>query len=221
MQRSDRIEARRFVGREFLLFLWFESELFDGTLQTRSHGSFGLWLERRIVLSAAKEVTQIKGAFPAGGKEAKEALMRGKLPELAGIHVSFHENEITFILKAEALAFSGLSLSAVLEKDENDGLPEDLTGSKPRNPRKGTDGREGDLAHEAFYDRMQRTREIEEILEALYQDFLTLRLGPAWESLVTPMIKQWLQVDDVSELDTDGYRSKRSTALAGKKRRSA
>ena len=26
MQLSERIEQRRFVGREFLLFLWFESE---------------------------------------------------------------------------------------------------------------------------------------------------------------------------------------------------
>jgi hypothetical protein len=51
MQLVDRIEKRRFVGREFLLFLWFESEIFEATLQTRKHGSFGLWLERSLVLS--------------------------------------------------------------------------------------------------------------------------------------------------------------------------
>ena len=42
MQLVDRIERRRFVGREFLVWLWFESELFDATLSTKEHGSFGL-----------------------------------------------------------------------------------------------------------------------------------------------------------------------------------
>ena len=58
MQLVDRIEKRRFVGREFLLWLWFESELFDATLSTGAHGSFGLWLEKRLVLSAGKQSTR-------------------------------------------------------------------------------------------------------------------------------------------------------------------
>ena len=41
MQLVDRIEKRRFVGREFVLWLWFESELFDATLSTKEHGEFG------------------------------------------------------------------------------------------------------------------------------------------------------------------------------------
>ena len=57
MQLVDRIEKRRFVGREFLLFLWFESEIFEATLQTRKHGSFGLWLERSLVIRAEHELT--------------------------------------------------------------------------------------------------------------------------------------------------------------------
>ena len=64
MQLVDRIEKRRFVGREFLLWLWFESELFDATLSTKAHGSFGLWFEKRLVLSEGKTSTSI--VIPAG-----------------------------------------------------------------------------------------------------------------------------------------------------------
>src|SRR3954447_6441950 len=114
MQLSERIEQRRFVGREFLLFLWFESEIFDATLSTKEHGSFGLWIERQLVLSAGKEVTRIKGATPANHREAKEALLRGKLPEVAGLHLSWREQDTNFVLKAEHMALSGLSLPTVL-----------------------------------------------------------------------------------------------------------
>ena len=48
---ATRIELRRFVGRELLLWLWFESEIFEGTLWTKEHGSFGMWLEGRLVLA--------------------------------------------------------------------------------------------------------------------------------------------------------------------------
>lgn len=76
MELVDRIEKRRFVGREFLLWLWFESELFEATLATRAHGPFGLWIEKRLVLSAGKESTRITAPFPGRGREAKESTLR-------------------------------------------------------------------------------------------------------------------------------------------------
>ncbi len=57
MDLVDRVEKRRFVGREFLLWLWFESEVFDATLSTKKHGSFGLWIEKQIILTSGKEST--------------------------------------------------------------------------------------------------------------------------------------------------------------------
>src|SRR5262249_25422602 len=94
MQLLERIEKRRFVGREWLLWLWFESEISEATLRTAEHGEFGLWIERVLVLSATKnEVTRIKGALPASAREAKEALLLGKLPESAGLRLTWREHE--------------------------------------------------------------------------------------------------------------------------------
>ena len=59
------------------------------------------------MLSAGKEVTRIKGATPANDREAKEALLRGKLPEVAGLHLSWREQDTNFVLKAEQIALFG------------------------------------------------------------------------------------------------------------------
>ncbi len=110
MELTDKIELRRFVGRELLLWLWFESEVFEATLATKAHGSFGLWLEGRLVLDAGRESTVIRGSSPGRHREAKEALLRGKLPSRAGLHLSYGDHEVTVTLRGEELAFSGLVL---------------------------------------------------------------------------------------------------------------
>jgi hypothetical protein len=219
----DRIEKRRFVGREFLLWLWFESEVFEGTLRTKAHGEFGMWIERQIVLSAGREVTRIKGAYPAGSREAKEALLRGKLPDTAGIHLSWNDQESNFVLKAETMGVSGLSLPTVLGGAEEEAAPRvDRPPPRPTKKKRAASAEderaaESDEQHEAFYERMHLTREFEGLLEALYRDFVTLRLGDAWADVVVPALLAWVAGDD--ELDADAYRKARDRALGGTRRR--
>ncbi len=214
MQLLDRIEKRRFVGREFLLWLWFEIEIFQATLATAAHGRFGLWIEKDILLSAGKEVTRIKGMMPAASREAKEALLLGKLPERAGFHLSWREEESSFAIKGEPLALVGLALPTVLGGAEDEG-PVDLGPKRaPRRARPTTveqdAEREQDDRSEVFYERMRLTRDIEGLVEALYADFLGLRLGPAWDGLVVPTMRAWSQSKPVDET---AYRRGRSEIL--------
>lgn len=226
MDHFERVELRRFVGRELLLFLWFESEILEATLATKAHGSFGFWLEGRLVLSAGQEVTTIKGSSPGNHREAKEALLRGKLPDLAAVHLSWGGRDATFTLKGETLAIAGLKLP----KPGGDDAPESTTAEAPRRaPRPRRKGgaldpakaralaAEADavLAHEDLAERMRVTREIETVVEALYEDFLTLRLGPAWSAFVLPAIEAWTSGDEV---DADAYERSRAKALAREQR---
>jgi hypothetical protein len=222
MQLVDRIEKRRFVGREFLLWLWFESEVFDATLSTRDAGEFGLWIEKQIVLSAGKETTRIKGATPALGREAKEALLRGKLPESAGIHLSLREGECGFTLKAEPMALSGLTLPTVLggEASEERDTTALLAPAKRPRRRKTSAAQdaeaESDESRESFYERMRLTRLVEEVLEGLYREFLVLRLGEAWSATVLPALRAWASGEEVDAEEyraaTKGRASRRRTA---------
>jgi hypothetical protein len=220
MQLVDKIEKRRFVGREFLLWLWFEAELLDATLQTREHGSFGLWLEKRLSLSSGKQSTRIAAPSPGLGREAKEALLAGQLPESAGIRLARGDGETGFTFNAERLAIAGLKLNTALG-DEPAEAPTDLIaklqgqrGGRPSHKAKQSD-EEAD--YEQFYERMQLTQEIESLLEGLYADFIALRLSETWTRDVVPLMAAWARGEEIS---ADGYlatkkRVTRSLARAG------
>jgi hypothetical protein len=190
VQLVDKIEKRRFVGREFLLWLWFESELFDATLSTREHGPFGLWLEKRLVLSEGKESTRITAPTPGTGREAKEALLRGQLPESAGVRIAWRDDETSFLLKAESLAVAGLRLQTVLGKEEPNELLEEMLGNKGKKPK--VQKAAPDDSYEVFYERMQMTADFEELLQTLYRDFLKLRLSESWDGVVTTLLRKWV-----------------------------
>ena len=214
MQLLDRIEKRRFVGREFLMWLWFESELFDATLSTAAHGEFGLWIEGAFVLSAGKEATRIKGSQPASAREAKESVLRGKLPESAGLHLSWGEREMSFSIKAETLAIARLGLPTALDKaDETPLLLDDDKKAPPKKKRTSADRERSDADEEKsvrFAERMELAGEFEGLVETLYRDFLRLRLGPAWDQTVLPAINSWILG---GEVDGDAYAKARKRAL--------
>ena len=220
MQRIDLIEKRRFVGREFLLLLWMESELFEATLNTKEHGEFGLWLEKKLMLSAGTESTRITAPMPGLGREAKEALLRGQLPEGAGIRIAWKDDETSLVLKAESFAISTLKLTSVLDKSVGEGFPtgdlvDEMLGKTKGRPKKSGSagfssgkGRDEEEDEETpFYERMTLTKEFEGLLETLYRDFLHLRLSPRWDALVVPTAKRWAAGKDV---DADAYRAERA-----------
>jgi hypothetical protein len=219
MQLVDRIEKRRFVGREFLLWLWFESELFDATLRTAAHGTFGLWLEKRLTLSFDKRSTKIAGPTPGYGREAKEALLAGQLPESAGVRIAKGEQETGFLLKAEGLAIGGLKLPTVLDRKEEQEpeLVREMRGARGGRggKKKGKQVDRDDDAHELFYERMQLTAELEEIVEALYADFRSLRLSATWTEHVVPAMRAWVRGEEV---DADAYAAVRFPDVSTPKR---
>ncbi len=215
---ADRIELRRFVGRELLLWLWLETELFEATLSTKEHGHFGLWLEGRLVLSEGRESTTIRGTAPGLHREAKEALLRGKMPERAGLHLSFGDHECMLTLRGETLSFAGLT-PPVKKKEEGEargaGEPAPIDAPQVRRKKRRGENETDDAGHEALYERMHFARDVEALTTALYRDFLTLRLSPAWDRDVVPTMEAWVAGEEV---DVDRYRASREKVI-GRKRR--
>jgi hypothetical protein len=95
MDLVDLIEKRRFVGREFLVWMWFESELCDGLLGVEGFGTCEIRLE------------------------GHEALRQGKLPTQARVRVSAGELEYAFLFGADTLALSAIKIPNVV-KEEGD-----------------------------------------------------------------------------------------------------
>jgi hypothetical protein len=162
----ERIERNRFVGREFLLWLWFESETFETNLRPAGGSPVALWFETRMTLSFERDESVLKSAAPAASPEAKEALRQGKLPKEAKVRMTNGEHEFAWILRGDTLSFASVAIPAEL-KDK------------------------GDDMHEVFYERMRLLEELEAILQALWSDFLTLRLSEAWDGSIVPMLKRF------------------------------
>jgi len=215
---ADRIELRRFVGRELLLWLWLESELFEATLETKEHGQFGLWLEGRLILNEGQESTVIKGSLPGAHREAKESLLRGKMPDRAGLHLSFGDHECTLTLKGDTLSFAGL-VPPKKQKDDDEPLridqPPPMKRKKKNADGVGAGGMPSEIVHETFYDRMHFAKDVEDLITALYRDFLAIRLSPTWDATVQPALEAWVAG---KEVNADRYKTARDRAVSASKK---
>ncbi|MDI1429150.1 hypothetical protein [Polyangium sorediatum] len=190
MELLDLIEGRRFMGREFVVWLWFESEMQETNLQPTGADPVSMWLEAQITLVLEKEESRLKGAIPASSPEAKEALRQGKLPKEAKMRLVRGEREYAWTLKADSLALSGLKLPTQLKKN--------------------------DEKHEVFYERMMLLEDLETSLSALYADFVRLRLADPWDDEIVPLMKSWAYGE---KADAGAYLATKRAVLGEKRKR--
>lgn len=175
MDLVDKIEKSRFLGREFLVWLWHESEHSDGVLSIGKDESISLWLEEQLVLVSddllGRSECKLKSSTPSATNEAKEALRAGKLPIKAKIRLDRPPQSWSFIFDADTLGIASVSIPALLTEEED----------------------------EKFYERMQLVEELEEMIGALFETFLRLRTSPAWERHALPIMREWVQKEPWEE----------------------
>lgn len=161
----------RFLGNEFLTWLWFTIENDMDTIKQCDSELLELDVGNRMVLenrlANGKETITIKGDA-AGLEEAMLALNKGAL--ITDLHLSYKSGTIqwTFSIKGESLGFAGLK------------LPE--TG-----PMESGDDMEGIILEKIYlYEKPF------ELMEKLYSAFSKIRLSEQWEATTLPSIKKWL-----------------------------
>ncbi|NUP10976.1 MAG: hypothetical protein HOW73_33435 [Polyangiaceae bacterium] len=170
---AELVELNRFVGREFLLWLWFESELYETNLRPTNADACALWLESELTLASEAEETRVKSSTPGLAPEAKQALRQGKLPKQTKLRLVWGELEYGWKMNADTLAIASLKIPAQLKSQDD--------------------------KYEALYERMRLTESLETILDALYADFITLRLDVAWENVIVPQMRRWARGQPVEE----------------------
>lgn len=170
MDLVDRIEHARFLGPEFLVWLWYESELKEGILPLAGGEACELWLEEQMTLvGRGNENTEskLKAPAPSATPEAKEALRQGKLPIKAKVRVSRGPQSWGFLLNAETLSISSVSVPALITEE----------------------------SEERFYERMHLVEDLEAMLGTLLESFLRLRTSSEWDESTAPAIREWVRVD--------------------------
>jgi len=162
----------RFLGNEFLTWLWFAIENDTERISQCDPEFVDLDIGNRMVLenrlANGKENITIKGDA-AGLEEALLALRKGA--HIIDIHLVFKSGtlEWQFALKGESLSFSGLK------------LPE--TG-----PIESSEDMEGLILEKIYLYEKPFV-----FVDKLYRSFIDLRLSDTWNSETVSSMKKWLQ----------------------------
>jgi recombination associated protein RdgC len=168
----ERVESTRFLGAEFLLWLWLRAEIVNKPIPLPELGDFEVWLDNQITLQSdidPNERVTVRGAAPSGSPEAREAVRAQKFPVRARIAIRNEERDYACVLVAHRFAISGGKIPAVLTKDTDD----------------------------AFQERMTLVERLCQNLDGLYAAFLRDRLSPLWKQAWEPAIVSWADDDAI------------------------
>lgn len=186
----ERIQGTRFLGPEFLVWLWFKAELFENELMLSDGRTLELWFEKQLALRGALEAQeriQFTGVDPSKSPEAKLALRSNKLPQKARIGLRTDRGEYAFVFEAETFSFGSVRLPAILGGDPEEKIDKDelqFGATKPQ-PKVNQD------SDEQFLERMDLLRALDELWKLLYAEFLQVRLTESWEQTLVPAIVSW------------------------------
>jgi len=119
MKPLELIEQGRFIGEEFLLWLW-QRGLAEGGTSGLDGDLSACFLDDAVVLvnerGDVKELSMRKGN-PTESREAFEALSRGMRPSKAKVRLLSGDMEWTFVLNAASLDTTGMKLPPTQAKD--------------------------------------------------------------------------------------------------------
>ncbi len=161
----------KFLGFEFLTWLWFSMEKQPETLQKADPGLVSLGVGNRIVLENHRgqcgESVIIQGD-QAGLEEATLALRKGAVVAEISLVYKSGGHEWRFGIKGESLHLSGLKppqTGPVENKEDMDG---------------------------AILEKIFLYEKVVGLVRSLYGQFVRLRVSSRWEKEVIPQIRKWI-----------------------------
>lgn len=162
----------KFLGYEFLTWLWFVMEKQPEALREADSDLISLEVGNRIVLENHRNNTEesitIKGD-QAGLEEGTLALRKGAVVTELNLVYKSGSHEWRFSVKGESLHLSGLK------------TPQ--TG-----PVENKEDMEGAVLEKIFlYEKALA------LIHNLYKQFIRLRLSPKWEIEIIPHIRKWIK----------------------------
>lgn len=161
----------RFLGNEFLTWLWFMVEAHQNRFQALDHDISGIEIGNRIVLEnrnqSGIETITIKGD-DAGLEEGLLALSKGALVTELNLVYRAGDHQWQFNLKGESLNISSLKTPQTAQPESR----EDMAGF--------------------VLDKIGLYEKVVEFVEKTFKFFIQLRISAEWEKTVVPQVKHWL-----------------------------
>jgi hypothetical protein len=164
--------SRDFLGNEFFLWLWYQSEGETDTVKVSDGSEVTYMIARTLTLECPRGQTgheTITHEGPSRLPEAKRAIQSGKLPRKVGLTLVRHDNQYELTLHAETLAVGSAKLP---------NPPEDAGNARAR-----------------LDERADQLRHLIETLDLLYDAFGQARFGKEWVDTLSRM-QRWLSREE-------------------------
>jgi hypothetical protein len=163
MDLVDLIAEKRFLGQEFLTWLWYKSDIRGGTIELPSAGDIQVVFEKHMLLEYG-EGEALEKAICQGLhtelREARTGLLTGKKLEQARIMLVRGEYEYHLSLKGSLFEFRSIKLPKTMAGAEESEAPEAVEGRL--------------LDRVGLYEAAIRT------MDELFRMFLKVRVGQDW-----------------------------------------
>lgn len=175
MDLVDLIAEKRFLGQEFLTWLWWKSEERGGTVDVPEVGDVTLVFEKHMLLEFGEGESSEKiicSGLQAELQEARTGLQMGKKLEQARIRLDYNNYEFSFTLAAALMEFRSVRLpkTETTESDKSEN-PEEVEGM--------------------ILERIFLFEELIRMVNKLFLMFLKVRVGDKWHDEL-PKIRVWI-----------------------------
>jgi recombination associated protein RdgC len=181
MDLVDLIEEKRFLGQEFLTWLWWKSEERGGTVLLPESGDVTVVFEKHMLLEFGEgEFSEkiICSGLQAELQEARTGLKMGKKLEQARIALTRGDYEFSFTLAAALMEFRNVRLPK--------------TAATEGESREGSDEIEGMVLERVFL-----FEELIRLVNELFLLFLNVRVSASWRDELNK-ISSWINGPGVS-----------------------
>lgn len=174
MDFLDLLREKAFLGREFLTWLWFKSDVSGGRIEIPGKKVIEVEFLDRMTLDLSEAETPQSVTLKGEHSELREglaALKEGKKIEEARVSLRSSENDFTTVLKATWLSFGSFRTPPILPAEELDGE---------------------ELAEATFLEKAALVEEGMELVDMLFHYFLQLRISDDWEAKELPALRRWV-----------------------------
>jgi len=177
MPLMEEVRKGEFLGREFLLWIWFKADMGEGRFDLDEPGPVEMWVDRKIVLQSEGDegVEKITcSGYNPYMREARFALTGNKKITEAIIRLAVGDNEWSFTLDSTWLNLKSLKTPKVTQDRDED--PDGL-----------------------FYDKVFLIEQALSAVDGVYACFIRLRLSPDWEETERPRLLDWISKGRISD----------------------
>ncbi|MCI5147898.1 MAG: hypothetical protein D3916_00555 [Candidatus Electrothrix sp. MAN1_4] len=162
MDLVDIIEEKRFIGQEFLAWLWFKSEERGGSVELPERGDILVAFEKHMLLEYGEGPESEKlicRGLQTELREARAGLALGKKPEQARIKIGSDNYEFSITLTAATMEFRSVRLPKTAGTEDGDDA----------------EGFEGQAL-----ERISLFEEGIELVNELFRLFINIRTSAGW-----------------------------------------